>query len=322
MKITISGPAAALNFEDDTEILEPQVLRDFHGIKTEDSCIDYLEESLAEIGLIGGHLEIVFDESSQRLRVCTIYHSPRTLKKKELNRLVEETRGQWSDGIGEGGFETGNDDVEIDAFPMSSSIDLGDIRVEQIDDGVKVPKPRKSPLLLAAKKNDVGKIAKLLDDGEPVDARDRLGNTPLMTAVRENQIEAAQLLIERGAQLNVADKDGSNVPVWRAAMFGYNEILEALLKAGADPQFVDPRDYTEHYPLHIACNRQQPEAVRLLVQHGADVNLACSSGYTPIMHLKADDIETARFLIEHGADIDAKNAFDKGMNDQLKQAIS
>ena len=319
MKITISGPAAVMDENQNVEVFDPQILRRFEGLKSEETCVDYLAEGLGEIGLIGGHLQLVFDQASQRLRVCAIYHSPRALKKKELAALVDETKGQCGDGIGENGIESGDENLCIDVSPLATYDE--EFRVEQIDDGVKVAKPRKSPLFAAVMKNDVARIAKLLDEGENINSRNRHKQTPLSVAVDENQIEAARLLIERGADLNVRVNSFNVTALANAAMQGQIEILTALLQAGADPNYCDPDPNSDYYPLHMACNRSQTAAAKLLVEHGANVNQACHSGYTPIMHLKSADIELARFLVEHGADVNAVNAFDKGMDRTLKQAI-
>lgn len=318
MKITISGPVAVMDVKQDVEILDAQVLRKFDGLKSEESCVDYLDEGLGDIGLIGGHLQLVFDERSQRLRVCTVYHSPRTLKKKELTELVDYTQGQCSDGIGENGIESGDENLFIDVSPLALYDE--EFQVEQIDDGVKVAKPRKSPLFAAVLKNDVAKIAKLLDGGEDINSRDRHKRTPLLLAVDENKIEAARLLIERGADLTVCAF--SFTPLTTAATYGFLEILTSLLDAGADPNYCDPRPNMDYFPLKMACNRSQPAAARMLVERGADVNKADQSGYTPIMYLKSGDVELARFLVEHGADINAVNAFNKGMDEKLKRAIT
>jgi hypothetical protein len=319
MKISISGHAAAFN-DSDEEITTATTLKELAGVKSDDSCVNYLDEALAEIGLVGGHLEFAYDEESNRLRVLTVYHSPRKLNKKELQELVKETQAQWSDGIGENDF--GVDGVHLDAFPILADVDLDDVSVEQIDDGVKVARPRKSPLFNAAKKGDVTKLQTLLVGGEDVDASDRERNTPLLAAVSANQPAAASVLIDAGAELNVGNKYGFT-PVFIAATHGYIEILERLLKAGADANYCDPNDYCEHPPLHMACNRGHFAAVRLLVEHGAEVNYQCSEGgYSAIMHLNADMLEIARYLVANGADTDLVDFFDKGMDADLKQALA
>lgn len=320
MKITISGPAAVYDIEDQ-EILDSAVLQLLQGTRSEDSCVEYLDDKLSDIGLVGGYLEFAYDEPSQRLRIVTVYHSPRELKTKELKKLVEETRGQWSDGIGEGGFEAETRlGIRLDPFPTMADVKLDDVRAEQIDDGVIVKKPRKSPLFNVIKKGDISKLRMLLSQGEDIGARDQLKRTPLLAAVAAKSPEAVALLIDARAELNISDKIGTT-PVTYAAMFGLTEILQQLLTAGADPNYCSEHEAYAHYPLHLACNRGQFEAVKLLVEQGAHVNLQCRSGYSAIMHLKANHLEIAKFLVEHGANTELVNRFGKGMDAELKKAL-
>ena len=317
MRISISGPAAALN-EADEEITNPSVLKQFSGTKSEDSCIHYLDESLSDIGLIGGELEFVFDSEKDRLQIQTVYHSPRKLKPTELKRLVAETCAQWSDGIGEGEF--GNDEISLSAAPTVAEAD--DVAVEQIDDGIKVPRPRKSPLFNAAKKGDVSKVEKLLEQGEAVDVRDKDRSTPLLEAVMENQIAVVQILVNAKSELNVGNRHGFT-PVGQAATHGNTEVLEILLAAGADPNYCDPNDYAEHPPLHMACNRGHFQAVKLLVEHGANINYQCKNGgYSAIMHLNSSHLDIAKYLVANGANTELKNLFDAGIDEDLKEALS
>jgi uncharacterized protein len=153
MRITLKGPAAAIGM-DDQPITEAIQLRKFSGLKSEDSCIDYFAEPLSDTYFEGGHLEFVFDESLQRLAIQTVYHTPRELKKKELKALIDETCGQWSDGIGENGIEVQDAPgiYLMAVFPLDES----NFTVEQVDDGVVVKTPRKSPLFAAAKSGDIG----------------------------------------------------------------------------------------------------------------------------------------------------------------------
>ncbi len=266
------------------------------------------------------HLEFVFDESLQQLTIQTVYHTPRELKKRELKALVDETCGQWSDGIGENGIEA---PAAPGIYLMAClPLDESNFSVEQVDDGVVVKAPRKSPLFAAAKAGNAAKIEKLLSSGEDVNARDRDKATPLIVAVQHNQLAAAQLLINAKCDLNTGNRFGST-PVLIAAMSGYVEILEALLKAGADPNYSDPKDYSEHPPLHLACNRGQYECVKLLVEYGAPINYQCrDGGYSAIMHLNEKHVDIARFLIERGADLSLKSLVGTGVNPRLLDALS
>lgn len=59
------------------------------------------------------------------------------------------------------------------------------------------------------------------------------GSSPLITAATFNKPEAAKLLIEGGAKLNIKNNDGSTA-LHSAAFFGRVEIVQLLLDAKAD----------------------------------------------------------------------------------------
>jgi hypothetical protein len=67
---------------------------------------------------------------------------------------------------------------------------------------------RGTPLMAAAGVGDCETLALLLDSGAAVDAEARDGQTALMAAVRENQKEAARLLLRRGANPETKNADG------------------------------------------------------------------------------------------------------------------
>ena len=58
---------------------------------------------------------------------------------------------------------------------------------------------RCTALHMAARRGNVDVIAALLDGGADIEARDSAGDTPLRRAVNCNKVEAAKLLLARGA---------------------------------------------------------------------------------------------------------------------------
>jgi hypothetical protein len=107
MKVRIAGTVEIRNDENYELVDDPAVAKSFDGIKyTEEEMADYIgdgrgEEAYAAIGLTGGFIELRFDTSDHRLWVLTEYETPRELTDDEIKFLVEHTRGQWSDGMGE-----------------------------------------------------------------------------------------------------------------------------------------------------------------------------------------------------------------------------
>ena len=61
--------------------------------------------------------------------------------------------------------------------------------------------------MAAAEAGDLAALRRLLDAGTPVDARDARRRTALLAATHANRVDAARLLIERGADVNAKDDD-------------------------------------------------------------------------------------------------------------------
>jgi uncharacterized protein len=90
----------------------------------------------------------------------------------------------------------------------------------------------------AARANDLVLLARLLDDGFPVDERDHRGYAALMIAGYAGHLEAVELLLARGADPNTTDLFGNTV-LMGAAYKGFVHIVKHLLVAGADPTAVN-----------------------------------------------------------------------------------
>jgi ankyrin repeat protein len=107
----------------------------------------------------------------------------------------------------------------------------------------------------------------LLGAGADVNAisTNALRNTPLHAATAGGHADVALLLIERGAQVDIADA-GGHTPLHIAAESGSVPVVEALLARGADPYAVDDEEKT---PLSRAASRNHTTVVDLLNLHTA-----------------------------------------------------
>ena len=108
----------------------------------------------------------------------------------------------------------------------------------------------------------------LLAGANPNVSQDPDGNTPLHIAVRYDNEQSVNHLLDRGANVRVADKEG-RTPLHLAASNCEPGITARLLRAGADPNV---RDNAGRTPLDVAKDRRDrlepslrnDEAVRLL----------------------------------------------------------
>jgi uncharacterized protein len=98
------------------------------------------------------------------------------------------------------------------------------------------------------------------------------GFQPLGLASFFGQVDAARLLVERGAEINSASRNDFKVmPLHSAAATGdpdvRYELAKLLLEHGADPNARQQDDFT---PLMAADQHEDERLRRLLVEHGAN----------------------------------------------------
>ena len=175
-------------------------------------------------------------------------------------------------------------------------------------------------MIAAAGQGDVETVKRLLAQGAGVHARDDHGRTALIAAAYRNDLAIADILIQAGADVNAQDdtkqsaylistsegylellrlalRNGADVRstdsyngtgLIRAADRGHVEIIQELLKTDIEIDHVNRLGWTALLEAIILGDggARHTEVVRLLVEAGADVNLADSGGVTPLAHAR------------------------------------
>ena len=131
---------------------------------------------------------------------------------------------------------------------------------------------------------------------------------PLVAALAGEHFRTADLLIVNGADADVRGRSGTT-PLHAAASSGNFEVIRMLIEYL--PTDVNARDEDEWTPLLWASGRhnfKDGSALRLLLEHGADINAQNRVGRTPLHRASFNGaLEAVRLLLEHGADVEAKN---------------
>lgn len=124
------------------------------------------------------------------------------------------------------------------------------------------------PLHLAAFHSDPAYLVMLLDAGADPDLRGEVtGGTPLKQALLNNVDTTFHRLLEAGADVTIADRNGDG-PVHVAARTNKGAALLALLEAGADPEAVSgTATFQTHYwgyRPQLLNDRARAERVRII----------------------------------------------------------
>ncbi|XP_026667466.1 uncharacterized protein LOC113464032 [Ceratina calcarata] len=166
-------------------------------------------------------------------------------------------------------------------------------------------------LTIRRRRTDINLIKILVNSGADINCLDLHGDTPLHTAVRYRNMEAARLLIERKANVNAKSINGSTPLHLTAyhAFTGMEDICRLLVERGAD---VNARRNRGDTALHIAAKKGFLDVVDLLCSSGADTDTPNRRGDTAL-HLASQERRKAvvRSLIAHDSDVNLKNNTNK-----------
>jgi ankyrin repeat protein len=113
------------------------------------------------------------------------------------------------------------------------------------DLNIKEPSRKSTPLITAAAFDEPDAAQILIDGGANINATNMDGSTALITAAAFGKTKVAKVLINSGADLNIQNNDGSTA-LHTAAFLCNKEIVEALLNAGADKTIKNKRGNTAY----------------------------------------------------------------------------
>ncbi len=142
-------------------------------------------------------------------------------------------------------------------------------------------------------------IKLLVDGGADINAADKEGRTVLIYAVDAKKAEAAKYLIALGADTTLADDKGRTALDYANAM-GMVQLVEAVSAGNAGNT-----DSFGNTALHQACYNNQSEVVKaMLAKDGVDINACNDEKLTPLYIAAAEDnLLIAELLMESGADV-------------------
>ncbi len=129
------------------------------------------------------------------------------------------------------------------------------------------------------------------------------GRTPLDRAFDSGHMALAELML-RQEKDDQSESLAQSTPLHRAACLGLGDAVRSLMQYGADPTAADAQGET---PLHKAVRLGHEPTVWLLVAR-SDVNARSNQGMTPLHWACATgNVELASVLTRYGADPHLKN---------------
>src|SRR3990172_4797631 len=193
-----------------------------------------------------------------------------------------------------------------------------------------------TPLILAARNGSAAMIAALLKAGADPGKAASTGATPLMSAATSGSVDAVKALVDGGADLNAREKTNGQTALMFAAWENRADAIRLLLERGAHPglsSFVnlldEPLFDDDGLPipkrkgaqslgnsvmggmtaLHFAARDGNLDAVKALVEAGADVNQGSGGDGSSAINIAIANghYTVGKYLLDHRADPNLAN---------------
>jgi ankyrin repeat protein len=163
------------------------------------------------------------------------------------------------------------------------------------------PKPSSDELFAALKAGVPGQVERLLERGADANAADADGTPALMAAALFGDARLVELLLSHGADPNRADRSGSTALMWAVPDL---DKVRVLLAKGAN---VNAKSETERTALLVAASYPRTvELLKALLAKGADLRAQDRAGATALsLAVRSSDVGVVRFLVDSGLDLNA-----------------
>lgn len=171
-----------------------------------------------------------------------------------------------------------------------------------------------SELSLASIRGEELKVYELLKNSVDLNSKSHC-NTALFDAIRYEHPSIVRILLVHGANVNRTNPDDDLSPIETAFEHPNQEIIEALVKSGANIGTISPTA--------IARVSDSPETFIILKNIGADLNAQDPESKRTALHESSmyGYLNTVKLLIKYGADITIKDrwgntAYDLALKNQ------
>ncbi|KAJ6009274.1 hypothetical protein N7522_004290 [Penicillium canescens] len=147
-------------------------------------------------------------------------------------------------------------------------------------------------------------VSGLLNNGaEPNGSDEGYRLRPLLIAIESGNAGIVELLLQKGATVDVLDKSGLSV-MWWASRSGRFDVVDLLLHYGAELDPVGPDGIT---PLMSVASNEELAMLAFLIDKGANINARDGEGQTALISAaKHGVVSVVQLLVEKGADVNLR----------------
>lgn len=162
------------------------------------------------------------------------------------------------------------------------------------------------------KSHNFTEFKKILDDENnfiDVNIRDEQNNYLLSYAILFNKIDVIELLIRKGARIDVTDTEDRSI-LYIPIKYNYIEIIKIILQTNIDQIGIsvhDIKDRNYNIPIHYSIIYKNIEALRLMLEYGSNPNIADKYGNNSLhLSVYSRNYDICKYILNYDIDINSK----------------
>ena len=138
-------------------------------------------------------------------------------------------------------------------------------------------------------------------------------------AAMKGGYDLLEYLLDGGADIELKRERSTHTPLIESVIEGHEHCCELLLDRGAN---IEVRDYSRRTPLIIAIDHENEQMCKLLVRRGADINARTDDNWTPLHGIVIwNNVSIANLLLSNGARTDIRSYYNKTPLDYAKDQV-
>lgn len=142
-----------------------------------------------------------------------------------------------------------------------------------------------------------------------VNIRDDQNNYLLSYAILFNKIDLVELLIKKGAKIDITDTDDRSI-LYIPIKYNYIEIIKILLQANIDQIGIsihDIKDRNYNIPIHYTIIYKNIEALKIMLEYGSNPNITDKFGNNSLhLSVYSRNYDICRYILNYDIDINSK----------------
>ena len=178
-----------------------------------------------------------------------------------------------------------------------------------------------TPLIFAVQNGDLDRVKLLLQYGADTEGRGdftvdapagylsvslKICCTPLLVAAVNGNVKILSSLLETGADIN-AVSEGLYTPLMMAVRCKHIDAVKFLMNQGADANLRDKKGYTALHYVAVYCRSFDAIHLRCF-NNRSDFNIRDADNYTPLIRaVKCLNLDVVNYLLQNGAYLDLKD---------------